>query len=119
MHYTDQELHQLAMTTVGKVLEKKGFEFLAIESGLKKNPQFVCHINKQLAFVLVKHVCYPDDPETYDTIWMEAMKLHAKSKSAELYFCGVGFGNDDDLSLSPKKSSNLLVKFSGKIQKIE
>ena len=34
---SDQELHQIAMNHVGKDLEKKGFEFIAINSQLKKN----------------------------------------------------------------------------------
>ena len=36
-----QELHNLAMNIVGKKLEKMGFEFQAINSKLKKHPQFV------------------------------------------------------------------------------
>ena len=33
---THQELHNLAMNHVGKDLEKRGFEFVAINSKLKK-----------------------------------------------------------------------------------
>ena len=48
---SEQELHQIAMNHVGKDLEKKGFEFIAINSQLKKHPQFVCVDNaKYLAF---------------------------------------------------------------------
>ena len=38
---SEQELHQLAMNIVGKELENDGFEFLAVNSKLKRNPQFV------------------------------------------------------------------------------
>ncbi len=38
---TEQELHNLAMNIVGKDLEEQGFEFMGINSELKKNPQFV------------------------------------------------------------------------------
>ena len=48
---TKQELHNLAMNHVGKDLESRGFEFIAINSSLKKNPQFVCTKNKQVAFI--------------------------------------------------------------------
>ena len=52
---TPQELHNLAMNHVGKDLEKRGFEFIAINSKLKKHPQFVCmDANKQYFFVIVK-----------------------------------------------------------------
>ena len=37
-----QELHNLAMNHVGKDLESRGFEFVAINSKLKRHPQFVC-----------------------------------------------------------------------------
>ena len=40
---TEQELHNLAMNHVGKDLESRGFEFIAIKSKLKKHPQFVCN----------------------------------------------------------------------------
>ena len=36
---TRQESHNLAMNLVGEELEKDGYEFLAINSDLKKNPQ--------------------------------------------------------------------------------
>ena len=45
---TEQELHNLAMNIVGKSLEADGFEFMAVNSELKKNPQFVCLKEKKL-----------------------------------------------------------------------
>ena len=41
-----QELHNLAMNIVGKDLEEQGFEFLGVNSQLKRNPQFVALKNK-------------------------------------------------------------------------
>ena len=38
---TQQELHNLAMNIVGKRLEEMGYEFQAINSKLKRHPQFV------------------------------------------------------------------------------
>ena len=38
---SDQELHNLAMNIVGKKLQKMGYEFVAVNSKLKKHPQFV------------------------------------------------------------------------------
>ena len=38
---SELELHQLAMNIVGKDLEKDSFEFLSVNSKLKKDPQFV------------------------------------------------------------------------------
>lgn len=118
MEYTDQELHRLAMTTAGKKLENKNFEFLAINSELKKNPQFVAKKDGHLSFILVKHVLYPEDPEMYNTIWMETMKGHAKLKDARLYFIGVGFANSDNIEKRPNKNNDILIKFSGKINRV-
>ena len=39
---TEQELHNLAMEVVGKRMEEQGFEFMTVNSELKKDPQFVC-----------------------------------------------------------------------------
>jgi len=50
-----QELHNLGMNHVGKDLESRGFEFVAINSKLKKHPQFVCiDKNNQYFFVIVR-----------------------------------------------------------------
>ena len=52
---TEQEIHNLAMNIVGKDLEAKGYEFIAINSQLKRNPQYVCiDKNNQRYFVIVK-----------------------------------------------------------------
>jgi len=118
MDYTEQELHRLAMTTAGKKLKSKNFEFLAINSELKKNPQYVAKKDGHLSFILVKHVLYPEDPEQYSTIWMETMKGHAKDKDARLYFIGVGFANSENMDAHPNKSSDILIKFSGKINRV-
>jgi len=118
MEYTSQELHQLAMNTVGKQMEKKKFVFLAVNSKMSKSPQFIAQKDGKLSFVLVKFSLYPDDPEEYDVIWMETIKAHAKEKDARLYFAGVGFGNSENLELSPNKNADLLIKFTGKIERI-
>lgn len=91
-----QELHNLAMNIVGKELEDKGFEFVAINSQLRRNPQYVC-IDKesQYYFVIVKAVLLPEDPEEYDVVWMETFREHARSKEAKVLYAGVGLGNKD------------------------
>ena len=78
---TEQELHNLAMNLVGKDLEKRGFEFIAVNSKLKKHPQFVC-IDKtnQYFFVIVRAVKLPENPNNYDVVWMETFKKHAREK---------------------------------------
>ena len=44
---SNQELHNLAMNHVGKDLERRGFEFVAINSRLKKHPSLCVLINIQ------------------------------------------------------------------------
>ena len=61
---TEQELHNLAMNIVGRELEADGFEFMAVNSTLKKHPQFVCLKNKDLHFILVRAVLYPENTAT-------------------------------------------------------
>ncbi len=66
---TEQELHNLAMNYVGKELEKRCFEFVAVNSKLKKHPQFVCIDKKsQYYFVIVKMVILPENPNNYDVL---------------------------------------------------
>ena len=56
---TKQELHNLAMNHVGKDLESRGFEFVAVNSKLKKHPQFVCIDKKgNWFFVIVSNIIF-------------------------------------------------------------
>ena len=72
---TEQELHNLAMNIVGKQLEADGFEFMAVNSELRKNPQFVCSKAKKLHFVVVKSILYPGDPLDIDFFRSDLNKM--------------------------------------------
>ena len=62
------------MEVVGKQLEEDGFEFMTVNSELKKDPQFVCLKDKKLHFVIVRAVQYPSNPTQYDGILMEKVR---------------------------------------------
>lgn len=94
---TEQELHNLAMNIVGKDLESNGFEFLGVNSKLKKDPQFVALKDKDLHFIVVRAVSYPDDANVYDPKLMNTIKDHADKFEAKTYFAGVGLGHGSDL----------------------
>lgn len=116
---TEQELHNLAMNEVGKDLEKRGFEFIAINSKLKKHPQFVCmDKNKQYFFVIVKTVMLPENPNNYDMIWMESFKKHAREQDAKVLYAGVGLGNPNGESLPVFLNEDYLMEYNG-LQVIE
>lgn len=116
---TKQELHYLAMNIVGKDLEKRGFEFIAINSTLGKQPQFVC-IDKtnQRFFVIVKAILLPDNPNNYDVIWMETFKTHAVEHDAKIFFAGVGLANAKDKTRPLIKDEEYLLDYNG-IQVVE
>jgi len=116
---TEQELHNLAMNHVGKELEERGFEFIAINSKLKKHPQFVCmDKNKQYYFVIVKAVILPDNPNNYDVVWMESFKKHAMENNAKVLYAGVGVGNPNGEKLPIYLNEEYLIEYSG-IQLVE
>jgi hypothetical protein len=109
-----QELHYLAMNIVGKDLEKRGFEFIAIESSLGKQPQFVCIDKKnQRYFVIAKAILLPKDPHTYDVIWMETFKKHAREHDAKVLYGGVGLGNPNGENLPILKDEEYLLEYAG------
>jgi len=111
---TKQDLHNLGMNIVGKDLEKQKYEFLAVNSDLKKNPQFIIKKEDEgLTFVVVKVVVYPEEPDSFDTIWMETFKVHAKDKNANLFFAGVGLANSEDMTRPLSKESGYIVKYNG------
>ncbi len=116
---TKQELHNLAMNHVGKDLEKRGFEFVAINSTLKRHPQFVCiDKNNQYFFVIVKAILLPDNPNNYDVIWMETFKKHVHSKDAKVLYAGVGLGNPKGEGLPIYLNEEYLIEYNG-IQVLE
>lgn len=116
---TKQELHNLAMNHVGKDLEQRGFEFVAINSKLKKHPQFVCiDKNSQYFFVIVRAVILPENPNNYDIVWMETFKQHAIDKNAKVLYAGVGLGNPNGEDLPIYLNEDYLIEYNG-IQIIE
>ena len=116
---SEQELHNLAMNHVGKDLEKRGFEFVAINSTLKRHPQFVCiDKNSQYFFVIVKAVILPDNANNYDVVWMETFKKHARENNAKVLFAGVGLGNPKGEDLPIYLNEEYLIEYNG-IQVLE
>lgn len=115
----EQELHNLAMNHVGKELESLGYEFIAVNSKLKKHPQFVC-IDKdsQYYFVIVRAVILPDNPNNYDVVWMESFKAHAQKNNAKVLYAGVGIGNPNGEKLPIYFNEEYLMEYSG-LQLIE
>ncbi|HXJ99941.1 MAG TPA: hypothetical protein VNJ50_13895 [Gelidibacter sp.] len=116
---TEQEMHNLAMNLVGKELEERGFEFIAINSKLKKHPQFVCiDKTKQYFFVIVKVVMLPENPNNYDMIWMESFKKHARENDAKVLYAGVALGNPNGEDLPVYLNEDYLIEYNG-IQVVE
>lgn len=114
-----QELHNLAMNHVGKDLEERGFEFVAINSKLKKHPQFICiDKNSKYYFVIVRAVLLPDNPNNYDVVWMESFKEHARDKEAKVLYAGVGLGNPNGENLPIFLDEDYLIEYNG-IQVLE
>ena len=109
-----QELHNLAMNIVGEDLQKRGFEFIAINSKLGKHPQYVCvDKNNQRYFVLVKAVPYPDNPNNYDIVWMETFKNHALQQDAKVFYAGVGLRNAKDPKDPILLDEKYLLEYNG------
>jgi len=110
---TEQELHQLAMNIVGEELKKNGFEFLAVNSKLKKNPQFVELKEKQLHFVVVRAITYPKSPNDYDEQLLSKVKNHAEKFDAKTHFAGVGLANSKDYDQPLDTESGYVLNYQG------
>ena len=110
---SEEELHQLAMATVGKKLEEEGFEFLAVNSQPKKDPQFVCLKNKSLHLVVVRAVSYPDNPVEYDSELMEKMRAHAANFDAQTYYAGVGLASAENYEEPLALGAPYAINFKG------
>ena len=113
---SQQEIHQLAMQEVGTYLEKEGYEFLAVNSQMKRSPQFVCVKEKVLYFIVVEGCIYPKSPKIYNEERMGKVKIHAQKNKAKLYFAGVGFAHAEDYNLPLYKNNPYVVNFNGLAQ---
>lgn len=113
---TEQELHNLAMNIVGKELEGEGYEFMGVNSKPMKNPQFVCLKEKELHFIVVRGVSYPEDPTNYDRSLMQKMKDHASKHEARAYYAGVGLYNATDQELPVYLNEEYIVHYHGLIE---
>ena len=110
---SNQELHQLAMKTVGDELIAQGYDFVAVNSEPKKDPQFVCKKDEQLVFVVVRACIYPSNPKDYDSDLIEKIKDHASKFEAVVRFAGVGFARADNYDLPLVKSKPYAINYEG------
>ena len=108
-----KDIHKLAMKEVGDHLTDQGFEFLAVNSQPKKNPQFVCLKNKKLHFIVVRGCLYPENPKKFDIQLMEQVREHGIKYKATTYYAGVGFANAQDYELTLTQNDNYAVNFDG------
>ncbi|WP_338409958.1 Na(+)-translocating NADH-quinone reductase subunit F [uncultured Flavobacterium sp.] len=113
-HISEQELHKIAMNHVGKDLESKGFQFIAINSQLQKHPQFICvDAQNDLYFVMVQAVPYPINPEIPNRLFVETFLDHAKNKNAKVLFAGVGIANAENIEEPIYLSSDYVINYNG------
>ncbi len=112
---SEQEMHQIAMNYVGKDLESKGFEFIAVNSQLKRHPQFVCvdQETNTLHFVMVQAVPYPINPDDPNVLFIETFLNHAKKKNAKVLFAGIGLANADDFDKPIFNNSDYIINYNG------
>lgn len=113
---TKQELHNLAMNIVGEQLENDGYEFLAVNSELEKNPQFVVIKDKIVLFIVVRVVQYPNEPDDYDVELMQKVKEHANKFDAKTYYAGVGLGHGSDYGKPVIKDEPYGLIYNGLIE---
>ena len=109
----EQELHNRAMEVVGKQLEEDGYEFMTVNSELKKDPQFVCLREKKLHFIIVRAISYPNNPIEYDGIFMEKVRSHAEKFEARTYYAGVGLAHAENYELPLAADAPCAINYQG------
>lgn len=109
---TEQELHNLGMNIVGTKLQEMGYEFIAVNSELKRHPQFVLYKKGEpTIFVLVKTTNNIQSPQEYDVLWMETFKKHAEKQNANVWYAGIGIANAESVDLPVFKDKPYYVAF--------
>jgi hypothetical protein len=108
-----EDIHKLAMKEVGDFLTREGFEFLAVNSKPKKDPQFICLKNQKLNFIIVRGSLYPENPKNFNFKLVQEVKDHGIKYKATTYYAGVGFANANDYDLPLTQSDRYAVNFDG------
>lgn len=111
-----QELHNLAMNIVGRQLEQEGFEFMGVKSDMKQDPQFVCLKDKNLHFIVVRPVPFPEDPTVYDEQLLGKIRDHALKFEARTYYAGVGLSNAENRTEPVYLNQPYIVDYHGLIE---
>ena len=93
-----QEVHNLAMNITGEELQKEGYEFLAINSDLKKNPQFVAIKNKETVFVVVRSVNSAKGTKNFQNKLMLPIIKQAKKYNARVFYAGIWLGHGKNIN---------------------
>ena len=101
------------MNFVGEDLEKQGYEFLGVNSSLKKNPQFVAIREGKLFFIIVRAIEYPFDPSEVDAIFYQSIKEQALKFKARTFYAGVGLANSKDYELPVNSDDDYVVNYPG------
>jgi hypothetical protein len=101
------------MNIVGKLLQAEGYEFLGVNSKLKRDPQFVVLKEKQLHFIIVRAKSYPEDAHAYDPLFMQTIKKHAIKFEAKTYYAGVGLGHGNDYGKPVIKGEDYTLVYKG------
>ena len=104
------------MNIVGRRLEAEGYEFMGVNSKPKSNPQFVCLREKQLHFIVVRNVPFPEDPTVFDHDLLEKVREHALKYEARTYYAGVGLSNASDRSLPVYLNEPYIVDYDGLVE---
>ncbi|WP_127846813.1 Na(+)-translocating NADH-quinone reductase subunit F [Psychroflexus aestuariivivens] len=112
----EQQLHNLAMNVVGEDLESLGYEFLAVNSKIGKNPQFVATKSGKLIFVVVKAIKYPENPVLYDEKLLLKISNHGQKFKAKTFYAGVGLANSIDYQLPVDSDENYVMNYTGLIE---
>jgi len=101
------------MNIVGKDLEDQGYEFMGVNSKLKRDPQFVALKDKKLHFVIVRAIAFPDDANAYDPIFMQTIRQHAEKFEARTFYAGVGLGHGDNYQHPVEKDEPYTLIYNG------
>lgn len=111
MKFSKEEIHYIGMNFIGEKLQEMGYEFLGVNSDLKKHPQFVIFKKGEpITFVMVKTVTFPNDFQSVPEISKKVIE-HAKKQDSSVWFAGVGVNDAEDNTKEPTKGKPYQILF--------
>lgn len=114
---TQAEIHDFGVEVVFGSMKKDGYEIVAVNTDISKNPQIIAKKDGNLCFVVVRTACFPKKGEIASQEEFLHLLEGAQKHNAIPYFAAVGIcyadAKDEKEAGTPFKGAPFHIAYNG------